>query len=75
MAQSDEGGNDHLQENLFLADTLDELLDRLSFIADATSSRETKVKLRKLIGDVREKLAMGHKDFRVGLPPAGPASK
>ena len=70
MVQDDEGrhGIERAQEVEFLADTLDELLDRLSFISDQ-SSRETKVKIRKLIADVREKLANGHQDIPVGVAP------
>ena len=52
----------------FLADTLDEVLDRLSFIAEE-ASRQTKTKIRQLIGDVQEKLARGPGEHPVSFAP------
>ena len=53
-----------LQQAEFLADTLDEVLDRLSFIAEE-ANRQAKTKIRQLIGDVQEKLNRGPGDWPV----------
>ena len=58
MSENSKRRHDEMREIEFLADTLDEVLDRLSFIADE-ANRQTKAKIRQLIGDVQEKLARG----------------
>ena len=63
---SDDEDAKRLRESLrqaeFLADTLDEVLDRLSFIAEE-ANRQAKTKIRQLIGDVQEKLNRGPGDW------------
>ena len=65
---SDDEDARRLRESLrqaeFLADTLDEVLDRLSFIAEE-ANRQAKTKIRQLIGDVQEKLNRGPGDWPV----------
>lgn len=65
---SDDEDARRLRESLrqaeFLADTLDEVLDRLSFIAEE-ANRQAKTKIRQLIGDVQEKLNRGPGDWVV----------
>jgi len=61
--------SDSLRQAEFLADTLDEVLDRLSFIAEE-ANRQAKTKIRQLIGDVQEKLNRGPGDWPVPFSPA-----
>ena len=64
---------DSLRQVEFLADTLDEVLDRLSFIAEE-ANRQAKTKIRQLIGDVQEKLerGAGHRPVPFAPPEGAP---